>query len=82
MKIRYNNYIIIGSLCLVQVLLSQDHWETAVYASDNWSYIVPETELPTDWNSLGFDDTSWLTGPGGFGYGDDDDGTDEHDGDR
>ena len=75
MKIRYNNYIIIGSLCLVQVLLSQDHWETAVYASDNWSYIVPETELPTDWNSLGFDDTSWLTGPGGFGYGDDDDGT-------
>ena len=72
---RYKNYIIVGSLCLVQVLLSQDHWETAVYAGDNWSYIVPETELPTDWNSLGFDDTSWLTGPGGFGYGDEDDGT-------
>ena len=75
MKIIYKNYIIVGSLCLVQVLLSQDHWETAVYAGDNWSYIVPETELPTDWNSLGFDDTSWLTGPGGFGYGDEDDGT-------
>ena len=75
MKIRYKNYIIVGSLCLVQVSVSQDHWETAVYAGDNWSYIVPETELPTDWNSLGFDDTSWLTGPGGFGYGDDDDGT-------
>ncbi len=75
MKIRYKNYIIVSSLCLVQVSVSQDHWETAVYAGDNWSYIVPETELPTDWNSLGFDDTSWLTGPGGFGYGDDDDGT-------
>ena len=60
---------------MMQVLLSQDHWETAVYAGDNWSYIVPETELPTDWNSLDFDDTSWLDGPGGFGYGDDDDGT-------
>ena len=60
---------------MMQVLLSQDHWETAVYAGDNWSYIVPETELPTDWNSLDFDDTSWLTGSGGFGYGDDDDGT-------
>ena len=75
MKILYKNYIIVGSLCLVQVSVSQDHWETAVYAGDNWSYIVPETELPTDWNSLGFDDTSWLTGPGGFGYGDEDDGT-------
>ena len=75
MKIRYKNYIIVGSLCLVQVSVSQDHWETAVYAGDNWSYIVPETELPTDWNSLGFDDTSWLTGPGGIGYGDEDDGT-------
>ena len=75
MKICYKNYIIVGSLCLVQVSVSQDHWETAVYAGDNWSYIVPETELPTDWNSLGFDDTSWLTGPGGFGYGDEDDGT-------
>ena len=75
MKIRYKNYIIVGSLCLVQVSVSQDHWETAVYAGDNWSYIVPETELPTDWNSLGFDDTSWLTGAGGIGYGDEDDGT-------
>ena len=75
MKIIYKNYIIVGSLCMMQVLLSQDHWETAVYAGDNWSYIVPETELPTDWNSLGFDDTSWLTGPGGIGYGDEDDGT-------
>ena len=62
-------------LCLLQFAISQDHWETAVYAGDIWSYVVPESELPVDWSSIGFDDSSWLTGEGGFGYGDGDDGT-------
>ncbi len=60
---------------IVSVVLSQDHWETAVYADDDWGYLVPESELPSDWNILEFDESVWLTGPGGFGYGDDDDGT-------
>ncbi|SVA63319.1 uncharacterized protein METZ01_LOCUS116173, partial [marine metagenome] len=60
---------------LVEMAPSQDHWETAIYADDVWSYVVPESELPSDWNTLDFDDSAWLTGPGGFGYGDDDDGT-------
>jgi len=60
---------------IVSVVLSQDHWETAVYADDDWAYLVPESELPSDWNILEFDESVWLTGPGGFGYSDDDDGT-------
>jgi hypothetical protein len=28
-----------------------------------------------NWKNLGFDDLSWLSGPSGFGYGDDDDST-------
>ena len=60
---------------MVSVILSQDHWETAVYADDEWAYLIPESELPSDWNTIGFDDSDWSTGPGGFGYGDEDDGT-------
>ncbi len=60
---------------MVSVILSQDHWETAVYADDEWAYLIPESELLSDWNTIGFDDSDWSTGPGGFGYGDEDDGT-------
>ena len=60
---------------IVSVVLSQDHWETAVSADDDWTYLVPESELPSDWNILEFDESDWLTGPGGFGYSDYDDGT-------
>jgi len=60
---------------MVSVILSQVHWETAVYADDEWAYLIPESELLSDWNTIGFDDSDWSTGPGGFGYGDEDDGT-------
>ena len=54
---------------------AQDHWETAVFADDYWRYHVPDSELPTDWNSINFNDSVWAEGQGGFGYGDQDDGT-------
>ena len=54
---------------------AQNHWETAIYANDDWNYLVPISEPSTDWNTLDFSDTSWFSGPGGFGYGDGDDGT-------
>ena len=60
---------------LVEMAPSQDHWETAIYADDVWSYVVPESELPSEWNTFNFDDLAWLSGPGGIGYGDGDDGT-------
>ena len=56
-------------------LNAQNHWETAIYANDDWNYLVPISEPSTDWNTLDFSDTSWFSGPGGFGYGDGDDGT-------
>jgi len=74
-KIRAKGLKLLASLFVVSVILSQDHWETAVYAGDNWAYLLPESELPSDWNTIGFDDSGWSTGPGGFGYGDEDDGT-------
>ena len=62
-------------LCLFTILVSQDHWETAIFADDIWRYNVPDTELASDWNTNSFNDGSWTLGQGGFGYGDGDDGT-------
>ena len=52
-----------------------DHWETAIFASDEWKYIVPTEEPLNNWNQLNFDDGMWINSEGGFGYGDGDDGT-------
>jgi len=52
-----------------------DHWESLVLASDTWRYFPGTSEPPADWREINFDDNSWLEGPGGIGYGDDDDGT-------
>ncbi|MBI87041.1 MAG: hypothetical protein CMG63_03055, partial [Candidatus Marinimicrobia bacterium] len=57
------------------ILIAQDHWETAIFASDEWEYIVPSEEPPSNWNELNFEDGIWMSSQGGFGYGDGDDGT-------
>ena len=67
--------IIIFTLAFTHTLSSQDHWETAIFANDYWSYLVPESEPESTWNELNFDDSDWDIGVGGFGYGDGDDGT-------
>lgn len=54
---------------------SIDHWETAIYEDDLWRYQIGLSNPPADWNTLGFDDSAWSSGPGGFGYGDGDDAT-------
>ena len=59
----------------MQILYAQHHWETAIFADDNWKYVLPTSEMPADWNTLSFDDNIWNEGPGGFGYSDGDDGT-------
>lgn len=50
-------------------------WETAVNAYDNWRYFVGSSSLDTNWRNPGFNDSSWPLGPGGFGFGDNDDNT-------
>ena len=52
-----------------------DHWETVVFASDTWRYFPGTMEPPADWMQPDFNDSSWLSGPGGIGYGDGDDRT-------
>jgi len=46
--------------------------------SETWRYFRGTTEPSggtTAWTAVDFDDSSWPTGPGGFGYGDGDDAT-------
>ncbi len=51
------------------------HWETVINWGDNWNYFIGYTNPPSDWRELSFDDSGWLNGPSGFGYGDGDDAT-------
>ena len=52
----------------------QRSWETAIFAEDLWKYIVPTSSVNENWNNINFDDSGWMEGIGGFGYGDNDDG--------
>lgn len=54
---------------------SINHYETAIYETNTWNYIVPISEPDTNWIYPGFVPTGWLSGPGGFGYADTDDNT-------
>ncbi|GEM_PF-1856562 len=40
-----------------------------------WQYRMGTSEPSSAWKSAGFNDSNWLTGPSGFGYGDGDDAT-------
>ena len=70
-----NITLILLAILFPRIIFSQEHWETAIFAEDYWKYIVPFAELSDNWNEIGFDDSNWNIGPGGFGYGDGDDGT-------
>ena len=52
-----------------------NHYETVLLASDTWEYIVPSSEPAASWRLPGVTLSGWLSGPGGIGFGDADDGT-------
>jgi len=52
-----------------------DHWETVVFDNDIWKYLEGTSEPDSNWRRLAFNDTTWLQGQGGIGYGDGDDNT-------
>lgn len=73
-------------ICFLLLLLSTglfsqaNHWETLIKANEQWRYFLgtltpTATEPASNWRTAAFDDSGWLQGPGGFGYGDEDDAT-------
>ena len=53
---------------------SIDHWEMIINAGDTWRYLSGR-EPRHNWQRREFDDGGWSQGPGGIGYGDNDDKT-------
>ena len=64
-------------LCGIQSAYAQsvNHWEMVVAAGDTWSYLPGSSEPPFNWPEPGFETRFWSVGPGGIGYGDNDDAT-------
>ncbi len=52
-----------------------DHWETPVAPGSICRFLVPSSPVTDRWTGNAFDDSEWDAGPGGIGYGDEDDGT-------
>ena len=46
-----------------------------IEVGDLWRYTKGDRPVDAGWKSAGFDDSAWLTGPTGIGYGDEDDET-------
>lgn len=65
------SFLLTGTFAQAQV----DHWETVIYDTLEWHYIVPNANTPSNWIDPAFDDAAWTVGNGGFGFGDGDDGT-------
>lgn len=68
-------FLLAGSFHSIGFAQAINHWETVVNAEDNWQYQIGNSEIPLNWFQTEFDATEWSTGPGGFGYGDEDDNT-------
>ena len=51
------------------------NWTFPVLETDFFRYSLTNVNPDPAWVSLGFDDSSWGVGQGGFGYGDGDDNT-------
>ncbi|MBN2475400.1 MAG: hypothetical protein JXB62_12385, partial [Pirellulales bacterium] len=60
-------------------LLSVDHILSVdplpIVVGDTWRYFEGTEQPPAEWNQVAFDDSSWLSGPTGIGFSDDDDAT-------
>lgn len=49
------------------------HWETAVKDGQAWTFTAGNAGIPNDWFTTGYSPSGWSQGPGGIGYGDNDD---------
>ncbi len=56
-------------------LADVDHWEMVIIEGQEWNYQPGTSVFSPEWNIPGFDDSSWLQGASGIGYGDGDDQT-------
>lgn len=68
-------FSLILTLLLLLLRVDAQHWECVVHESDAWKYYPATSAVSTNWYKSTFDDTSWASASGGFGYSDGDDHT-------
>lgn len=66
-------FLIFSNLSLLTA--QTHHYETIVTETHQWTYFIGDQEPPVNWRATDFDDSNWLVGPGGIGFGDNDDNT-------
>ena len=66
-------YIILNTVSIKSFAQSRQ-WESVILPGQPWMYAIPN-DVSADWTLLNFDDSSWLEGNSGIGYGDNDDET-------
>ena len=66
-------FITLTTVC-TNVFAQFRQWESVVVPGQPWMYTIPNG-ANADWTVLNFDDSSWLEGNSGIGYGDNDDNT-------
>lgn len=67
--------LLLGLAALAVPARDDIHWEALVLAGNQWYYRANNSAPPAGWYLPGFDASSWSKGPGGIGYGDNDDAT-------
>jgi len=72
---RFWLYTILLGLFAFQSNAQLNHWETILYDSTTWKYQVPNVNTPNNWQATNFNDATWNSAKGGFGFGDNDDFT-------
>ncbi len=60
---------------VIVIALDNTHWESILLETDTFKYFSTKTSTPANWYLPDFNDTSWSSGVGGFGFGDNDDRT-------
>lgn len=72
---KYMSVLFLMFLSLTMSGQEIDHWESILGWGSTCRYLVPDAPVDPGWTGREFDDTGWSTGPGGVGYGDEDDPT-------
>ncbi len=60
---------------VASVVDSRFEFDTVVAVGSFWRIFKGTEEPPANWNEVGFDDSEWIRGRSGIGYGDGDDAT-------
>ncbi len=61
---------------LLTVTFEATGGEPLIADGATWRYLKGSSPVTSDWPAIAFDDSTWLVGPTGIGYGDGDDSTD------